>query len=137
MGHPRRVGPPYKFRSSSSTRPTDVYIHIYIERERERETYCVYIHMYMYMYIYIYIYVHFVYQMGGRPKIRNRLRKMRSRRPKKTDPAFIGWSNNTFRNLHFIISLETNKLTTYAAEQPLRRCYWLKRRLLKFWSTCT
>ena len=35
-------------------------------------------------------------------------------------PFVIGWSNHHFNNLHFIISSETNEMTTCAAEQSLR-----------------
>ena len=45
--------------------------------------------------------------------------------------SIMGWSKNHFNNLHFEISLETNKITTWAAEQSLRLCVFLKCRLLK------
>ena len=34
----------------------------------------------------------------------------------------IGWSNNNFKNLHFTISLETEEITTDAAENSWRFC---------------
>ena len=36
--------------------------------------------------------------------------------PTKTTVSFTGWSNNHLNNLHFIISPQTNKLATCAAE---------------------
>ena len=43
----------------------------------------------------------------------------------------IGWSNNHFNNLHFIISLETTQITTCAAKQSFMSSDSLKRRSLK------
>ena len=45
--------------------------------------------------------------------------------------TIVGWSNNHFNDLHFILPLETNKTTTCAAERSLINCVCLKRRLIK------
>ena len=36
--------------------------------------------------------------------------------------SIIGWYNNNFNNLHFIISLETTNITTCAADNSLMCC---------------
>ena len=43
----------------------------------------------------------------------------------------MGLSNYHVRNLHFISALETNSMTTCAAEQSLAGCLVLNRMLLK------
>ena len=64
-------------------------------------------------------------------RARSRLRRSTSpsRRPAATDSPSLD-----FNSLHFMISLETQEITTCAAEQSLMCCGLLKRRLLKLLS---